>query len=57
MEKNIKNKEIQFIVYITYEDNVSFANIITNNYDLIEKDAYNYEDKHLYAHLFKLKEE
>ena len=55
----IKNKTTMFIVYFTQKNEKSLKNKeveLFNNYDLIKVRKQNFEDKHYYGYLFKVKE-
>jgi hypothetical protein len=55
MENYVKNKEVDFIVYIHFDSNLPPAQYIYDNYELVYRDDYTFEHSPYQAFLFKVK--
>ena len=56
MEKNVKNKDVKFILYYTRHGIDSVPSYIYDNYKLVFNDLYKFEGRKFNALLFQLKE-
>lgn len=56
LNNSAANKETMFIVYIASDESTKIPNVVTDNYDLVYKDKYEYEQSTFFAYLYQLKE-
>ena len=56
LNNSVKNKEVMFVVYSSKTESTMIPDVVYENYNLVYKDDYIFEDDEFTAYLFQLKE-